>query len=171
MRWISCSSPCQPWAVTEHGRDLASAEAALDIHRGVLAYVWGQPMVTLAAMIAGARDLGIGACELWIFDQGLQVNQRLLTGNHEVVYAFAWFDLDRDGPVDIDLPPGPFMGTVLDAWHRPIVDLGRAGPDRGLGGRYRIVPPGDSGGAGGRYRSAAVRDVSRPDVPARDSPE
>ncbi|HXY92037.1 MAG TPA: DUF1214 domain-containing protein [Acidimicrobiia bacterium] len=126
----------------EHGRDLAAAEAALDAHRGVLAYVWGQPMVTLAAIIAGARDLGIGARELWIFDQGLQVNQRLLTGNHEVVYAFAWFDLDRDGPLDIDLPPGPFMGTVLDAWHRPIVDLGRAGPDRGLGGRYRIVPPG-----------------------------
>jgi hypothetical protein len=58
------------------------------------------------------------------------------------VYAFAWFDLERDGPIDIDLPPGPFMGTVVDAWHRPIVDLGRAGPDRGLGGRYRISAPG-----------------------------
>jgi hypothetical protein len=122
--------------------DLADAEGALDGHRGVLAFIWGQPMVTLAAMVGGARALGIGACELWIFDQGLQVNQALLTGNHEVVYAFAWFDLGRDGAMDIELPPGPFMGTVLDAWHRPIVDLGRGGPDRGLGGRYRIVPPG-----------------------------
>jgi hypothetical protein len=121
---------------------VAAGERELDRHHGVLAFIWGQPMVTLAAMIGGARDLGIEACELWIFDQGLQVNQRLLTGNHEVVYAFAWFDLGRDGAVDIELPAGPFMGTVLDAWHRPIVDLGRAGPDRGRGGRYRIVPPG-----------------------------
>lgn len=36
-------------------------------------------------------------------------------------------------------------GTVDDAWFRFVVDLGSAGPDRGAGGTYLIVPPGYDG--------------------------
>jgi hypothetical protein len=48
-----------------------------------------------------------------------------------------------EGPVVIDHPPGPIAGAFIDAWQRPVVDLGLTGPDAGGGGRYVIVGPGD----------------------------
>ncbi|MCY1359289.1 hypothetical protein D9M69_458490 [compost metagenome] len=45
----------------------------------------------------------------------------------------------------MEIPRGNQYGVLLDAWQRPIEDLGRIGPDRGEGGKYLIVPPGYAG--------------------------
>ncbi len=51
-------------------------------------------------------------------------------------------DLSRTGPLVIDVPPGPTAGGTSDFWQRSIADMGQSGPDRGAGGRYLFVGPG-----------------------------
>ncbi len=54
-----------------------------------------------------------------------------------------WIDT-RGGPVVIEVPPN-FLGLVDDAWQRYVGDMGNAGPDRGKGGKYLLLPPGYAG--------------------------
>ncbi|MFG5859733.1 DUF1254 domain-containing protein [Metapseudomonas sp. CR1201] len=117
----------------------------LDYQRAVQAYIWGQPLVGLAAIAEGARRIGIQPNELFVFDQGLKVNQALQTGNDDVIYSFSYFNLKDSGPLIVEIPKGNQSGVLLDAWQRPIEDVGRIGPDRGEGGKYLIVPPGYTG--------------------------
>jgi hypothetical protein len=113
----------------------------LDYQRAVQAYIWGQPLVGLAAMEEGARRIGIQPMELFVFDQGQQINQKLQTANDDVIYSFSYIKLQDSGPVVVVIPPGNQYGVVLDAWQRPVEDVGRIGPDQGQGGKYLIVPP------------------------------
>ena len=117
----------------------------LDYQRAVQLYIWAQPLVGLAAMAEGARRIGIRPTELFVFDQLVQVNQQLQTANNDVLYSFSYFNLHETGPLVIVVPPGNQYGVVLDAWQRPIEDLGRIGPDAGRGGTYLILPPGYKG--------------------------
>jgi hypothetical protein len=57
------------------------------------------------------------------------------------VYASIFLDLERDGPVVIEVPPGAGPGTVNDGYFRFIIDMAGPGPDRGNGGKYIILPP------------------------------
>ena len=50
-------------------------------------------------------------------------------------------DLERDGPTVVEIPPGCGPGTVNDAFFRFLTDMGAVGPDRGLGGKYLLLPP------------------------------
>ncbi|MVU77240.1 DUF1254 domain-containing protein [Nocardia sp. ET3-3] len=128
------------------GADTAAAlYDELDYQRAVQGYIWAQPLVGLAAMAEGARRLGIAPLELFIFNQLEQVNQKLQTGNDDVVYSFAYFDLTATGPLVVDIPGGGQYGVLLDAWQRPIEDVGGTGPDAGRGGRYLVLPPGYTG--------------------------
>lgn len=117
----------------------------LDYQRAVQAYIWAQPLVGLGAMAEGARRIGIRPMELFVFDQLEQVNQRLQTGNDDVVYSFSYFNLRDSGPLVVEIPAGNQYGVILDAWQRPLEDVGRIGPDAGNGGRYLQVPPGYRG--------------------------
>ncbi|MCP2315704.1 hypothetical protein APR12_001037 [Nocardia amikacinitolerans] len=117
----------------------------LTYQRAVQAYIWAQPLVGLAAMRQGAQQLGIAPLQTFIFDRLQQVNQKLQTGNDDVVYSFAYFDLSHTGPLVVEIPPSGQYGVLLDAWQRPIEDVGGTGPDAGVGGRYLIVPPGYAG--------------------------
>ncbi len=117
----------------------------LDYQRAVQAYIWGQPLVGLGAMAEGARRIGVQPMELFVFDQLEQVNQRLQTGNDDVVYSFSYFNLADSGPLVVEIPEGNQYGVILDAWQRPVEDVGRIGPDAGNGGRYLLVPPGYRG--------------------------
>jgi hypothetical protein len=47
----------------------------------------------------------------------------------------------KDGPQVIELPPH-VLGFVNDFWCNYVGDLGNAGPDRGKGGKYLLLPPG-----------------------------
>ena len=66
-----------------------------------------------------------------------------LTANCDTIYAMGSLDL-TGGPMVSETPP-EFLGVVQDAWFRWVIDLGLPGPDRGLGGKYLIVPPGYEG--------------------------
>jgi len=67
-----------------------------------------------------------------------------LTYNTESIYATIYSDLKADGPTVIESPPN-VLGLVDDGWMRYITDIGNAGPDKGKGGKYLLLPPGYEG--------------------------
>ncbi len=60
------------------------------------------------------------------------------------MYAFPGLDLERDGPTVLEMPP-KMLGAFNDAWFRYLEDIGPAGPDKGKGGKYLVLPPGYEG--------------------------
>jgi hypothetical protein len=67
-----------------------------------------------------------------------------LTLNSDTPYAPLLLDV-RDGPMVIELPPGPLICLAMDVNQRWVADMGLPGPDRGQGGRHVILPPGHHG--------------------------
>ena len=67
-----------------------------------------------------------------------------LTPSTENVYNLMWLDL-KDGPLVIEMPPN-IVGIIEDFWFNYVGDLGAAGPDRGKGGKFLLLPPGYTGG-------------------------
>jgi hypothetical protein len=63
--------------------------------------------------------------------------------NSETIYTLLWLDT-TDGPLVIDVPPR-VLGLINDFWSRYVTDVGNAGPDKGQGGRYLLLPPGYAG--------------------------
>ena len=63
----------------------------------------------------------------------------LLTPNTTVVYAFMWLDL-KGGPMVMETPPN-VLGIIDDFWFDYVADFGNAGPDKGKGGKFLLLPP------------------------------
>jgi len=95
--------------------------------------------VSIQALKKGMVDIGVKENEVLIFSELLDSNSLFLTANADTVYVMGYFDVSK-GPIVLEAAPG-FLGTVQDAWFRWVIDLGRPGPDRGLGGKYLIVGP------------------------------
>jgi hypothetical protein len=118
----------------------------LDFLRGVEVFLNFIPAASLEAVRLGNASLGAKRSnQAVIFDQLLDSNPLLLTGNTDTVYCLVTLDLQADGPTVVEVPPGSGPGTVNDAVFRFVVDMGGPGPDKGKGGKYLIVPPGYKG--------------------------
>ena len=117
----------------------------LDTMRGVDAFLKGMPGASLQGLIKGAHSLGAVQChQVVIFDKLMDSQSLFLTGNTSTVYVLPNLDLKRDGPTVIEAPAG-MLGAFNDAWFRYVQDVGPAGPDKGKGGKYLILPPGYKG--------------------------
>jgi len=72
----------------------------------------------------------------------------MTTNNNTTPYIFVFWNV-KDGPVVVDIPPSSkdvgIFGTLMDAWQRPLEDVGAKGKDQGRGAKYLIVPPGYQG--------------------------
>lgn len=44
----------------------------------------------------------------------------------------------------IELPAGQIAGLVNDLWQRPVTDMGLPGPDKGKGGKFLVLGPGQT---------------------------
>jgi hypothetical protein len=121
--------------------------------RATQSYLWALPLInTLGMKIGSEATFGAGYHVLPIWKRRLDAKTLVTTPNSDVIYAMSYIDLGKDGPIVMDAPPG-LQGILLDMWQRPIPvdggpfegDVGLAGPDRGAGGKFLIVPPGYSG--------------------------
>lgn len=122
----------------EKVRDALVFTRALNVYnnsfRGASAY----------AIREGFRSIGAeDNSSVLIYPELMDSNSLFLTGNADTVYYMATLDL-TDGPVVIEQPSGG-LGTINDMWFQWVIDIGRPGPDRGLGGKYLIVGPGYDG--------------------------
>jgi hypothetical protein len=67
----------------------------------------------------------------------------MLTAQSDTIYW--WMNLDlSEGPLVVETPPMA-LGMIDDAWFGWVTDIGLPGPDRGLGGKYLLLPPGYTG--------------------------
>jgi hypothetical protein len=111
--------------------------------RGVEVFLNGVPMASIHALVEGFQSIGVTeANHMIVTDKLMDSNPLFLTANTDTVYAFSYFDLEKTGPLVIEVPPGTGPGTVNDAYFRFVVDMGAPGPDKGKGGKYLILPPG-----------------------------
>lgn len=124
-------------ATAEKVSDTLAFTAALDVFnnsfRGASAY----------AILKGLRSTGAAFNDVVIFSNLMDSNSLFLTANADTIYYLSVIDLTK-GPMVIDQPPAG-LGTINDMWFSWIIDIGGPGPDRGLGGKYLIVPPGYKG--------------------------
>ncbi len=115
------------------------------MRRAMEAGTWVMPMVMYQRLAQGAFE-SFGGDELTIFyySQPMNWQARMVTGNNNSPYVHTYHDLSKSGPVVIEVPPATednaFFGTFLDAWHKPILDVGPDGADGGKGGKYLLVP-------------------------------
>ncbi|HUK00646.1 MAG TPA: DUF1254 domain-containing protein [Steroidobacteraceae bacterium] len=113
-----------------------------DFQRACAAYVWALPLVGMATFQRahyhsfGGKDGDIVTYETFRDKLGI------LTPNATTPYVVSFVNLARTGPVVIDLPAGPNASGVCDFWQHAVADLGEVGLDKGKGGKYLVIGPG-----------------------------
>ena len=115
----------------------------LDFIHAFEAFMNGLQGVNTYAIHKGLLDAGVKDNEVIVFSELVDAKSLLLTTNADTIYATAFLDL-TGGPMVLEVPPR-LLGLINDAWGRWVIDVGIPGPDRGLGGKYLIVPPGYDG--------------------------
>ena len=117
--------------------------------RAIEAAIWGMPIVNFQAMRDGLkRDAGVGYNDVAYNSKVQTWRLRTTTNNNTTPYIFIFWNV-KNGPVVVDIPPSSkdvgLFGTLMDAWQRPLEDVGAKGKDQGRGAKYLIVPPGYQG--------------------------
>src|SRR6516225_3486048 len=114
-----------------------------DFQRAVTAYRFWYPTVSAEGIFNGNRTIGLADNEaMGIASTGPR--QVGFTLNSDTPYGAATLDLSN-GPMVVELPPGPYIGLVDDHHQRWVCDMGIPGPDGGKGGKHLILPPGYQG--------------------------
>lgn len=123
-------------------KDLADL---LVINRAVETFLSLMHGVSWFAVWKGVASAGSGtANQLIIWEQLMDAETLLLTGNTDTVYGMAAIDLKRDGPVVVEIPP-MMLGGISDIWQTEIVGIGPTGIDKGQGGKLLLLPPDHDG--------------------------
>ena len=115
----------------------------LDFIRGVQVFLNAMPGASLYAMREGLRSVGLNNSTVGITETLMDSRTLFLTPNTETVYLTGWLDL-KNGPLVVETPPN-ILGFLNDFWFRYIIDMGNAGPDKGKGGKFLVLPPGYKG--------------------------
>jgi hypothetical protein len=115
----------------------------LDFTHAFNAFMNAMQGVNFEAIHRGFLDAGVKDNEFILFSDMMDAKTVMLVANVDTVYVFGFLDLTQ-GPLVLQVPP-QLLGLINDAWFRWVTDVGSAGPDRGLGGKYLILPPGYDG--------------------------
>jgi hypothetical protein len=111
----------------------------LDFQRGVQAFLNAMPGASLTAFRPALQKIGAVDGNVLIFEQLMDSKALWLTANTTVVYYMSWIDT-KNGPIVAETPPNT-LGVIDDHWFRYVSDFGNAGPDKGKGGKFLILPP------------------------------
>jgi hypothetical protein len=117
----------------------------LDRMRGVEAFLNAMPGASVYALVKGQQSIGaVANHQVTITEQLMDSNPLFLTANTNTLYVVPSITTKEDGPVVMEVPPG-MLGAFNDMWFRYVQDVGPAGPDKGQGGKYLLLPPGYEG--------------------------
>jgi hypothetical protein len=118
----------------------------LDFQRACQVFLRNLTAASMYSVREGLRrDLGATSPQHYVVWEGaFDAQSVLLTPNSETVYGLGYLALDVDGPTVIEAPAG-VLGVLNDMWMREVENIGAAGPDRGAGGTYLVLPPGYDG--------------------------
>ncbi|WP_312161794.1 DUF1254 domain-containing protein [Phenylobacterium sp.] len=122
-----------------------------DFQRACQAYLWALPIVAYGQWqnqhetVFGAGDGDI------VKYVSVRDKLGLITANATTPYVLGFVNTARTGPVLVEVPAGEIAGGLGDFWEHSIVDCGLTGPDKGKGGRYLLLGPGQEPPAGVEY--------------------
>lgn len=114
----------------------------MDFQRACQLYLWALPAVNstqaklYATVVVGSKG---GDCAIF---EGYHNLSGALTPNVITPYISGDLDLAASGPMVVEVPAGLLAGSAMDFWQRPLTDFGILGPDKGKGGKYLFVGPG-----------------------------
>jgi len=115
----------------------------IDFSRATQAFIWALPAVGFHGLhLAHLKIFGAKDGEIVVY-KDLKDKAGMLTPNLTTIYLMSFWNLVAQGPLVVEVPAGLTAGGVIDVWQRPITDIGQTGPDKGQGGKYLILPPGD----------------------------
>jgi len=118
----------------------------LDFMRGVQAFLNAVPGASAEGFRTGWATQGADNNHTVLIMENLMDSKSLyLTPNTESIYNMTWLDISK-GPLVIETPPN-VLGIIDDHWFKYVGDFGNAGPDKGKGGKYLLLPPGYEGEA------------------------
>jgi hypothetical protein len=115
----------------------------LDRSRALQAYLLAIPIVNQAGMRESLRKFGPANTTNVIWENLVDLKTVELTANDNTVYSFIWLDTKK-GPLVVEVPP-KVLGGVNDFWYRWVADIGITGAEKGVGGKYLLLPPGYQG--------------------------
>ena len=111
----------------------------LDFQRAVECMIMCTPAASLNGFRRFMRECGPDNETMVYWHGRMDSRVLILTPNTTVVYTFMWIDL-KDGPLVMETPPN-VLGIIDNAWFHYVTDFGNAGPDKGKGGKYLLLPP------------------------------
>ena len=116
--------------------------------RSVEAVVWAMPLLNFKGFRDAHVAAGVGPNDVTYHSKIQNWKFQTATPNNTTPYVNFYWNVAA-GPVVIEIPPSAegvgIFGTIMDAWQRPLDDVGAAGRDRGRGGKYLVTPPGYDG--------------------------
>jgi hypothetical protein len=115
----------------------------LDLQRGIQSFLTALPAASMYETRKGYLTFGPDNQTVLIAESFLDSRSLYLVANSETIYLTVWADT-KEGPLVIESPPD-VLGFINDFWDRYVTDMGRAGQDKGKGGKYLLLPPGYKG--------------------------
>ncbi len=131
--------------------DLQKADLSdrMTYHRAIDAAVWAMPLMNFKFYRDALADAGVGPSDVGYFSKLQDWRFQTATPNNTTPYIMTYWNLE-DGSVVVEMPPSVegigIFGTIMDAWQRPLDDVGAKGRDGGQGAKYLLVPPNYDGG-------------------------
>ncbi len=111
----------------------------LDLQRASHAFLSTIQIASMYAMEQGLLAFGPANTTALLFEDLMDSKALWLTPNTVSVYMATWMELG-DEPMVLETPPN-VLGFINDAWFNYVLDFGNAGPDKGKGGKFLILPP------------------------------
>jgi len=115
----------------------------LDFQRAVQAYLTSIPIASMSGMRKGLLTFGPANTTALLFENQMDSKALWLTPNTVSIYMVMWLEL-KDEPMVLETPPN-VLGIIDNHWFQYVADFGNAGPDKGQGGKFLILPPGYKG--------------------------
>jgi len=116
--------------------------------RAVETAVWAMPIMNFKFYRDALVEAGVGRNDVGYFSTVQDWRFQTATPNNTTPYIVTHWTV-KDGPIVIEIPAATkdvgVFGTIMDAWQRPLDDVGAAGRDKGRGAKCLVVPPGYSG--------------------------
>jgi hypothetical protein len=117
-------------------------------YRAIDAVVWAMPLLNFKQFRDGHKALGVKQNDIAYHTKIQDWKFQTATPNNTTPYVNFFWNI-KDGPIVVEIPPSAdgvgIFGTLMDAWQRPIDDVGAKGRDKGNGGKYVLVPEGYQG--------------------------